>query len=158
VRTAIFAAAAVLAAGPALSAERFEYAGIGLDARPGAVKPRFPNSKVVGDELRVDPRDSRDHVYAIRFAGSRAPRSVRIGFERPSEGERSGVPRFPKCKAVEASLRAKYGTPDEVRKSVAGAAQRADRLWKGARETLTLACFVGPGTELLAEAVIVAER
>ena len=157
-RAAILAAAAVLATGPALSAERFEYAGIGLDTRPGAVKPRFPNSKAVGDELRVDPRDSRDHVYAIRFAAGRPPRSARLGFERPAEGERSKVPRFPKCKAVEAGLRAKYGAPDEVRKFVAEAAQRADRIWKGARETLTLACFVGPGTELLAEAVIIAER
>jgi hypothetical protein len=158
VRTAILAAAAVLAAGPAAPAERFEYAGIGLDSRRGAIESRFPNSKLVGDELRIDPRDSRDHVYAIRFAGSRAPRAVRIGFERPAEGERRKVPRFPKCKAVEGSLRARYGAPDEVRKSVADGAQRADRLWNGARETLTLACFVGPGTELLAEAVVIAER
>ena len=156
-RLAIFAAAA-LVSGHAGAAERFEYAGIGLDTRPAAVEQRFPNSKVVGDALYVDPRDSRDHISVIRFAGGRNPRAVRVGFERSVAGDRRSLPRFPKCKAVEGSLRAKYGAPDEVRRFSEEASQRAERVWKGERETLTLACFVGPGTELLAEAVVIAER
>ena len=34
----------------------------------------------------------------------------------------------------------------------------ADRIWKGAGETMTLVCFAGPGGEFLAEAVVIAER
>ena len=35
---------------------------------------------------------------------------------------------------------------------------RADRIWKGAGETMTLVCFAGPNGELLAEAVVIAEK
>jgi hypothetical protein len=55
-------------------------------------------------------------------------------------------------------LRGRYGAPAEVRKLTEGAQPRADRIWKGGRETLTLVCFAGPSGELLAEAVVIAAR
>ncbi len=141
----------VLAAAPAFAAEPFAYAGIGLDATAGNLRPKFPNSKVTGDYVYVADKDSRDHVYGVQLPGAKKPRSVRVSFERPG-GPRPG---YPKCKVVEARLRAGFGAPHEIRKL---AAERADRIWKGAGETMTLVCFAGPGGELLAEAVVIAER
>jgi hypothetical protein len=59
---------------------------------------------------------------------------------------------------IEAALRGRYGAPDEVRKSATAGQPRADRIWQGAQETLTLVCFAGPSGELLAEAVVIAAR
>ena len=59
---------------------------------------------------------------------------------------------------IESDLRARYDGPDEVKKFAAEAQLRADRVWNGARETLTLVCFAGPSGELLAEAVVIAGR
>jgi hypothetical protein len=53
-------------------------------------------------------------------------------------------------------LRGRYGAPDEVRKFAEAAQLRADRVRKGAVETLTLVCFAGPSGELFAEAVVIA--
>ena len=142
------------AAAPALAAEPFAYAGIGLDATAGNLRAKFPNSKIAGDYLYVADKDSRDHVYGIALPGAKKPRSVRLSFERPG-GAR---PAYPKCKVLEARLWAGYGAPSEIRKVAAEAPPRADRVWKGARETMTLVCFAGPNGELLAEAVVIAEK
>lgn len=144
----------LLAAAPALAAEPFAYAGIGLDATAANLRPKFPSSKFAGDSVQVADKDSRDHVYGVQLPGSRKPRSVRVTFERPG-GSR---PAYPKCKVVEARLRAGFGAPGEVRKFAEERQPRADRIWKGARETMTLVCFAGPNGELLAEAVVIAER
>jgi hypothetical protein len=144
----------LLAAAPAFAAEPFAYAGIGLDATAGNLRATFPNSKIAGDYLYVADKDSRDHVYGIALPGAKKPRSVRVSFERPG-GSR---PNYPRCKVLEARLRAGYGAPSEIRKVVAESPPRADRVWKGARETMTLVCFAGPNGELLAEAVVIAEK
>jgi hypothetical protein len=144
----------LLAAAPALAAEPFAYSGIGLDATAASLRREFPNSKLAGDYLYVADKDSRDHVYGIALAGAKKPRSVRVSFERPA-GARPG---YPKCKVLEARLRAGFGAPSEIRKFAEERMPRADRVWKGARETMTLVCFAGPNGELLAEAVVIAEK
>jgi hypothetical protein len=150
----MFRALLFLAAAPALGAEPFAYAGIGLDATAATLRAKFPNSKVADDHVHVADKDSRDHIYGIVLPGTTRPRSVRVSFERPG-GSRPG---YPKCKVVEARLRAGYGAPAEIRRSAAERSPRADRVWKGARETMTLVCFAGPNGELLAEAVVIAEK
>ena len=144
----------LLAAAPAFAAEPFAYAGIGLDATAANLRPKFPNSKVTAEYVYVADKDSRDHVYAVEIPGARKPRSVRVSFERPG-GSR---PAYPKCKVVEARLRAGFGAPHAIRKLAEDRMPRADRIWNGAGETMTLVCFAGPGGELLAEAVVIAER
>jgi len=144
----------LLAAAPALAADPFAYAGIGLEANAATLRREFPNSKLVGDYLQVADKDSRDHVYGVGLPGARKPRSVRVSFERPG-GARPG---YPKCKVLEARLRAGFGAPSEIRRLPEERTPRADRIWKGARETMTLVCFAGPSGELLAEAVVIAER
>jgi hypothetical protein len=143
-----------LAAVPALAAEPFAYAGIGLDASAANLRREFPNSKLSGDYLHVADKDSRDHVYGIALPGAKTPRTVRVSFERPG-GARPG---YPKCKVLEARLRAGFGAPSEIRRFAEERMPRADRVWKGARETMTLVCFAGPNGELLAEAVVIAEK
>jgi len=143
-----------LFAAPAFAAEPFAYAGIGLDATAASLQPKFPNSKLAGNSLQIVDKDSRDHVYGVQLPGTRKPRSVRVTFERPG-GSR---PAHPKCKVVEARLRAGFGAPGEVRKLADERPPRADRVWKGARETMTLVCFAGPNGELLADSVVIAER
>ena len=142
----------------AAAAGPMSYAGIGLGTTLSAAKARFPNSKVVGDYIYVADRDRRDQVSGIQLAGTVKPPMVRLSFERPRDAAGRGQPQFPKCKVIEAELRGRYGAPDEVRKSAAAAPPRADRIWQGARETLTLVCFAGPSGELLAEAVVIAAR
>lgn len=149
---------AIAAAVPVLAAERFSYADIGLQTTLAEARKRFPNSQISGDAIQVSERDRRDQVSGIRFAGGSAPRTVRLSFERPRGAAGRGQPQFPKCKLIEAELRGRYGAPDEVRKFAEESQLRADRVWKGARETLTLACFAGPSGELLAEAVVIAAR
>jgi len=144
----------VLAAAPAFAADPFAYSGIGLDATAADLRAKFPNSKFTGDYVYVADKDSRDHVYGIAIPGAKKPRTVRVSFERPG-GSR---PSYPKCKVLEARLRAGYGAPSEIRKSTEERNPRADRIWKGARETMTLVCVAGPSGELLAEAVVIAER
>src|SRR5262245_26894728 len=144
----------LLAATPALAGEPFSYAGIGLDATAASLRPAFPNSKFAGDYVQVADKDSRDHVYGIALPGAKKPRAVRVIFERPG-GYRPG---YPKCKVLEARLRAGFGAPNEIRKLAAEPVPRADRVWKGTRETMTLVCFAGPNGELLAEAVVIAEK
>lgn len=134
----------VVLAAPATAAEPMSYAGIGLGTTLAVAKGRFPNSKVVGDYIYVADRDSRDQVSGIQLAGSGTPRMVRLSFERPRDAAGRGQPQFPKCKLIESDLRARYGAPDEVRKFAEAAQPRADRIWKGAREMLTLVCFAGP--------------
>jgi hypothetical protein len=149
---------AIAAAVPALAAERFAYADISLQTSLAEARKRFPNSKMVGDTIEVSDRDRRDQVSGIRLAGTRKPPMVRLSFERPRDAAGRGQPQFPKCKVIESDLRGRYGAPDEVRKSAEAARPRADRVWQGARETLTLVCFAGPSGELLAEAVVIAAR
>jgi hypothetical protein len=149
---------AIAAAAPAFAAEGFAYADIGLQTTLAEARTRFPSSKVVGDDIYVSDRDRRDHVSGIQMAGSGKPRRVRLNFERPRDPAGRGQPQFPKCKVIESDLRARYGAPDEVQKFAAEAQLRADRIWKGARETLTLVCFAGPSAELLAEAVVISGR
>lgn len=152
-----FALAAIALLGAsAVAAEPMSYAGIGLATTLAAAKARFPSSKVEGDYIYVSDRDRRDQVSRIRLAGGAKPPVVRLEFERPRDGR--GQPAFPKCKLVEADLRARYGAPDAVTKSADAAAPRADRVWKGKGETLTLVCFAGPSGELLAEAVVITGR
>lgn len=151
-------ALAIAAALPAFAAERFMYADIGLQTTLAEARKRFPNSKVVGDHIYVSDRDRRDQVSGIRLAGTGKPRRVRLSFERPRDAAGRGQPVHPKCKVIESDLRARYGAPDEVRKLAEEAQLRADRVWKGAQETLTLICFAGPSGELLAEAVVIAGR
>jgi len=147
---------AIAAAAPAFAAERFAYADISLQTTVAEARKRFPNSKVAGDHVYVADQDRRDQVSGIQVAGTRKPPLVRLSFARPRDSAGRGQPQFPKCKAIEADLRARYGAPDEVKKFAGEAPPRADRIWKGARETLTLVCFAGPGGELLAEAVVIA--
>jgi hypothetical protein len=149
---------AIAAAAPAFAAERFAYADVGLQTTLADARKRFPNSKVVGDYLYIADQDRRDQVSGIQFAGTGKPRTVRLNFERPRDAAGRGQPQFPKCKVIEAELRGRYGAPDEVRKVAGETPPRADRVWKGARETLTLVCFAGPSGELLAEAVVIASR
>jgi hypothetical protein len=156
VRAFALAAIALLAA-PAVAAEPMSYAGIGLATTLAAAKARFPSSKVEGDYIQVSDRDRRDQVSGIRLAASGKPRIVRFDLERRGSAAR-GQPAFPKCKVIEADLRARFGAPAEVRKSPDAAPPRADRVWKGTGETLTLVCFAGPSGELLAEAVVIAAR
>jgi hypothetical protein len=148
----------VVLAVPAAAAEPMSYAGIGRATTLAAAKARFPNSRVLGDYIYVAEQDRRDQVSGVQLAGSGKPRRVRLSFERPRDGAGRGQPQFPKCKVIESDLRARYGAPDEVKKLVEEAQLRADRVWKGARETLTLVCFAGPSGELLAEAVVIASR
>jgi len=148
----------VVLAAPATAAEPMSYAGIGLGTTLAVAKGRFPNSKVVGDYIYVADRDRRDQVSGIQLAGSGKPRMVRLSFERPRDAAGRGQPQFPKCKLIESDLRARYGAPDQVRKFAEAAQLRADRVWKGAPETLTLVCFAGPSGELLAEAVVIAAQ
>jgi hypothetical protein len=148
----------MLFAAPAAAADPMTYAGIGLGTTLAAAKARFPNSNVVGDYVYVADRDRRDQVSGIQLAGARKPPRVTLSFERPRDAASRGQPQFPKCKVIESDLRGRYGAPDEVKKSAAAAPPRADRIWKGARETLTLVCFAGPSGELLAEAVVIAGR
>jgi hypothetical protein len=148
----------MLFAAPAAAAEPMSYAGIGLGTTLSAAKGRFPNSKVVGDTIYVSDRDRRDQVSGVQLAGTRKPPMVRLSFERPRDSASRGQPQFPKCKVIESGLRGRYGAPDEVRKLAEGVQPRADRIWKGAQETLTLVCFAGPAGELLAEAVVIAAR
>lgn len=157
-RTESVALVALAIATNAVATESLAYSGIGLATMMTALKTQFPNSRADGDALEVDERDSRDHIYGVQLIGRGKSRVVRIGFARPSGGESRKQPRFPKCKVVEAAVRAKHGAPDEVRKFSEEATQRADRIWKSSGETLTLRCFVGPGTELLAEGVLIAAR
>lgn len=147
---------AIAAAAPAFAAEPFAYADISLQTTLAEARKRFPSSKVVGDTIYVSDRDRRDQVSGIRLAASGKPRMVRLSFERPRDSAGRGQPQFPKCKVIESDLRARYGAPDEVKKFDAEAQLHADRVWKGARETLTLVCFAGPSGELLAEAVVIA--
>ncbi len=147
-----------LFAAPATAAEPMTYADIGLGTTLSVAKARFPNSKVVGDYIYVADRDRRDQVSGIQLAGTRKPPMVRLSFERPRDSASRGQPQFPKCKVIESDLRARYGAPDAVRKAADATPPRADRVWKGARETLTLVCFAGPSGELLAEAVVIASR
>ena len=149
---------AIAAAAPAVAAERFAYADIGLQTTLAEARKRFPSSKVVGDTIHVSDRDRRDQVSAIQLAGARKPPAVRLSFERPRDAAARGQPVFPKCKVIESDLRARYGAPDELKKFAAAAQLHADRVWNGVRETLTLACFAGPSGELLAEAVVIAGR
>jgi hypothetical protein len=149
---------AIAAAVPALAAERFAYADISLQTSLAEARKRFPNSKLVGDTIQVSDRDRRDQVSGIQLAGTRKPPMVRLSFERPRDAAGRGQPQFPKCKVIEAALRGRYGAPDEVTMVAAATPPRADRVWKGARETLTLVCFAGPSGELLAEAVVIAAR
>jgi hypothetical protein len=143
----------------ALAAEPFAYAGIGLDATAASLKSRFPNSKFADNTLSVAPKDSRDHVYGVQLAApGKKPRSVRISFERPAGGGGGPAAAYPKCKVLEARLRAANGNADEIRKAADARPPRADRVWKRARETRTLICFAGPGGESLAEAVVIVER
>jgi hypothetical protein len=157
-RTTVALGLAIAGAAPAFPAERFTYAGIELGTTLAAAKARFPNSKVVGDYVYVADRDRRDQVSGIQLAGTRNPRMVRLSFERPRDAAGRGQPVYPKCKVIESDLRARYGAPDEVRKLAEGAQPRADRIWKGAGETLTLICFAGLSGELLAEAVLIIGR
>jgi hypothetical protein len=149
---------AVAAVAPALAAERFTYADIGLQTTLAEARQRFPGSRVEGHYIHVSDRDHRGQVSDVELADPGQPRRVRLSFQRPRDPAGRGQPVFPKCKAIEPDLRARYGAPDEVRKFAAEAQLRADRLWKGAQETLTLPCFAGPSGELLAEAVVIAER
>lgn len=142
----------------AAAAEPMSYAGIGIGTTLSAAKGRFPNSRVVGDYIYVADQDRRDQVSGIQLAGTRKPPMVRLSFERPRDSASRGQPQFPKCKVIESDLRARYGAPDAVRKVADATPPRADRVWKGARETLTLVCFAGPSGELLAEAVVIASR
>ena len=142
----------------ALGADAFSYAGIGLDTTAAGVKPTFPNSRIVGNDVHVAERDSRDHIYGIRLAGGRKPRVVQISFERPQATAAGARFAYPTCKAVEAELRARYGAPDEVRKFVEGPSPRADRVWQSEREAMTLNCFQGEHGGLLAIGVVIAER
>jgi hypothetical protein len=132
------------------------YAGVGLATTLAAARAQFPNSKVAGDYIYVSDRDRRDQVSGIRLPASGEPRIVRLDFERPRDGR--GQPAYPKCKGIESDLRARYGAPGEVRKFAAEAQLRADRVWQGKGDTLTLVCFAGPSGELLAEAVVIAAR
>lgn len=149
---------AIAAAGPAFAAERFAYADIGLQTTLAEARKRFPSSKVVGDTIYVSDRDRRNQVSGIQLASNGKPRRVKLSLERPRDAASRAQPQFPKCKVIESDLRARYGGPDEVKKFAAEAQLRADRVWKGARETLTLVCFAGPSGELLAEAVVIAGR
>ena len=149
---------AIAAASPAFAAEGFAYADIDLQTTLAEARKRFPSSKVVGDTIYVSDRDRRDQVSGVRLASSGKPRAVRLSFERPRDAAGRAQPQFPKCKLIESDLRARYGAPDEVKKFAAEAQLRADRVWKSARETLTLVCFAGPSGELLAEAVVIAGR
>jgi hypothetical protein len=148
----------MLFAAPAVAAEPMSYAGIGLGTTLSVAKARFPNSKVVGDYFYLADQDRRDQVSGVQLAGTRKPPLVRLNFERPRDAAGRGQPQFPKCKVIEAELRGRYGAPDAVRKVAGESPPRADRVWKGARETLTLVCFAGPSGELLAEAVVIASR
>jgi len=148
----------VLFAAQAAAVEPMSYAGIGLGTTLSAAKARFPNSKAIGDHIYVADQDRRDQVSGVQLAGTRKPPRVRLSFERPRDSASRGQPQFPKCKVIESDLRGRYGAPDEVRKLTEGAQPRADRIWKGDRETLTLVCFAGPSGELLAEAVVIAAR
>lgn len=106
----------------------------------------------------MSDRDRRNQVSGIQLASNGKPRRVKLSLERPRDAASRAQPQFPKCKVIESDLRARYGGPDEVKKLAAEAQLRADRVWKGARETLTLVCFAGPSGELLAEAVVIAGR
>jgi hypothetical protein len=153
VRTVAFGIA-IAAAAPAFAAEGFAYADIGLQTTLSEARKRFPSSKVVGDTIYVADRDRRDQLSGVQLASSGKPRTVRLSFERPRDAAGRAQPQFPKCKLIESDLRARYGAP-EVNKFAARAQLRADRVWKSARETLTLVCFAGPNGELLAEAVVI---
>ena len=151
-------ALATFLAPSAFGSEPFAYAGIGLDATAASLKARFPNSKLAGNTLTVAPKDSRDHVYGVELAAPGIPRTVRISFERPAGGGGGPAAAYPKCKVLEARLRAANGAADEIRKAPEARPPRADRVWKRDRQTLTLICFAGPGGESLAEAVVIVER
>jgi hypothetical protein len=156
VKARALTAMALLAAAPAAAAEPMSYAGVGLATTLAAAKAQFPNSKVAGGYIYVSDRDRRGQVSGIRLPASGKPRIVRLDFERPRDGR--GQPAYPKCKVIESDLRARYGAPGEVRKFAEEAQLRADRVWRGKGETLTLVCFAGPSGELLAEAVVIAAR
>ena len=149
---------AIAAAAPAFAAEGFAYAGIGLSTTVDEARKRFPTSQLSGDTIYVSDQDRREQVSGIQLAAGGTPRRVRLSFERPRGSAGRGQPQFPKCKVVESDLRARYGAPDEIAKHAEATRPRADRIWKGARETLTLVCFAGPSGELLAEAVVIAGR
>jgi hypothetical protein len=155
VRALALPAIALLVAAPA-AAEPMSYAGVSLGTTLAAAKAQFPTSKFASDYIYVSDRDRRDQVSGIRLAAGGKPRMVRLEFERPRDAR--GQPAFPKCKVIESDLRARYGAPSEVRKFAEEAQLRADRVWKGKGETLTLVCFAGPSGELLAEAVVIAAR
>ena len=105
---------AIAAAASAFAAERFAYTDISLQTTVAEARKRFPNSKVVGDQVYVADQDRRDQVSGIQVAGTRKPPMVRLSFERPRDsagrGEsskpRNFVQPFP-VRAAERALPAK---------------------------------------------------
>lgn len=139
------------------AAQSFWYAGVSLGTTLAHIKASYPNSKIVGGQIRVPEQESRDHVYGIQLAGERKPRTVRLSFERPRAAA-SGRPAYPPCKAIEAELRPRFGAPAEIRKAIEERPPRADRVWKNDREVMTLVCSQSERGGLIAEGIVIAER
>jgi hypothetical protein len=144
----------LLVVGLPKQAPSFTYAGVGLASDLASVAARYPHSTPQGDYIRLEPTDIRDHVSAIEVSGTGPSRRVRVGFETQDS---SGRPDYPRCRAIEAGLVARFGRPRDIRRFSEEASPRADRVWRSATEELTLVCFREAGA-WWAEAVQIARR
>ena len=138
-------------------ASAFTYSNLGLDTDLVAVERRYPRSTHVGDHIQIAREDVRDFVTGISLSGNGPSRRLRIAFEAQLA---NGTNSYPRCAEIQRDLERRYGPPQSVRRFNEEASPRSDRIWKNAREQMTLVCFepARGNTSLRAEAIVIVRR